>query len=199
MPASSVSPRTRPFERADARRVRERAALVEAVGHRQRLAVVGDGDVADGPRACAAAAIVLERRRGRRSRSCACAGRRADRRASMQPGQRAAPRPPRSRRGSRAAPGRSRRGRAPRRCPPRSRRRRALVVVDAKQPVFVQLEAALDRAVAQRDVVRLRAGEVLHRGAAALGGTSRRSAWKPPCSSTLDLVSPWPRTRSTSG
>ena len=38
-----------PFEaavqRADARGVLERAALVEAVGHRQRLAVVGDRDV----------------------------------------------------------------------------------------------------------------------------------------------------------
>ena len=46
----------------------------------------------------------------------------------------------------------------------------ALVVVDAEQPVFVQLEAEADRAIAQRDVVRLRAGEVLQRGAAALGG-----------------------------
>ncbi len=30
-------------------------------------------------------------------------------------------------------------------------------------------------------------------------GTSRRSAWKPPRSSTLPLVSPRPRTRSASG
>ena len=43
------------------------------------------------------------------------------------------------------------------------------VVVDAEEPVFVQLVAALQRPVAQLDVVRLRAGEVLHRRAAALG------------------------------
>ena len=40
--------------------------------------------------------------------------------------------------------------------------------VDAKEPVFVQLESALDRPIAQGDVVGLRAGEVLHRRAAAL-------------------------------
>ena len=43
------------------------------------------------------------------------------------------------------------------------------VVVHAEEPVFVQLVAALQRPVAQLDVVRLRAGEVLHRRAAALG------------------------------
>ena len=45
----------------------------------------------------------------------------------------------------------------------------AAVVGDAEQAVFVQLEAEADGAIAQRDVVRLRAGEVLHRGAAAVG------------------------------
>ena len=38
----------------------------------------------------------------------------------------------------------------------------------AEQPVLVEPHAALERAIAQRDVVRLRAGEVLQRGAAAL-------------------------------
>ena len=43
------------------------------------------------------------------------------------------------------------------------------LVVGVEQAVLVQLPAALERAVAQRDVVRLRAGEVLQRGAALLG------------------------------
>ena len=41
------------------------------------------------------------------------------------------------------------------------------VVADAEQTVFVQLQVALNRPVAQDDVVRLGAGEVLHRRAAA--------------------------------
>ena len=45
MPASSVRPSNRAVQRADARGVLERAPLVEAVGHRQRLAVIGDRDV----------------------------------------------------------------------------------------------------------------------------------------------------------
>ena len=63
---------------------------------------------------------------------------------------------------------RSRPGRAPRRCPLRSRPAIGLVV-GVEQAVFVQLPAALERAIAQRDVVRLRAGEVLQRRAALLG------------------------------
>ena len=47
MPASSVMPSSRVADLADARRVRERAVLVEAVGHRQRFAVIGDGEVAE--------------------------------------------------------------------------------------------------------------------------------------------------------
>ena len=43
-------------------------------------------------------------------------------------------------------------------------------VVDAKQAVFVQLEPASDGPVAQRDVVRFRSGEVLHRRTPALFG-----------------------------
>ncbi len=43
-------------------------------------------------------------------------------------------------------------------------------VVHAKEPVLVQLEPARDGPVAQRDVVRFRAGEVLHRRAAAFFG-----------------------------
>ena len=46
----------------------------------------------------------------------------------------------------------------------------AHVVRGPEQAVFVQLEAEADRAVAQRDVVGLRSGEVLQRGAAAVGG-----------------------------
>ena len=42
------------------------------------------------------------------------------------------------------------------------------LVQRAEQSVLVQLEALLDGAVAQRDVVGLGSGEVLHRGAAAL-------------------------------
>ena len=44
-------PSSRAFELADPARVFERAALVEPVGHRERLAVIGDGDVreAGGP------------------------------------------------------------------------------------------------------------------------------------------------------
>ena len=45
MPASTVMPSSRAFERADRARVLERPRLVEAVGHRERLAVIGDGDV----------------------------------------------------------------------------------------------------------------------------------------------------------
>ena len=44
------------------------------------------------------------------------------------------------------------------------------VVVDREQSVLVQFEAEADRAVAQRDVVALGSGEVLHGGAAAVGG-----------------------------
>ena len=50
-------------------------------------------------------------------------------------------------------------------------------VVHPVEAVFVQLEAALDGAVAKRDVVALRAGEVLERRAARWSaGTRRRSA-----------------------
>ncbi len=38
-------PSMRAFSVANPRRVRERAGLVEPVGHRQRLAVIGNGDV----------------------------------------------------------------------------------------------------------------------------------------------------------
>ena len=77
-------------------------------------------------------------------------------------------------------------------------RRRPRVVGDAKQPVFVQLEAQADGAIAQRDVVRLRAGEVLH--ARRRGSRRRPAAGRPEIrrdSRTLDFVSPWPSTRST--
>ncbi len=43
------------------------------------------------------------------------------------------------------------------------------VIVGTEQAVFIELEPELHGAVAHADVVRLRAREVLHRGAAALG------------------------------
>ena len=51
------------------------------------------------------------------------------------------------------------------------------VVGGAEQAVLVELQPSVERAVAQRDVVRLRSGEVLQRGAAALG--RRRAAGRP--------------------
>ena len=41
-------------------------------------------------------------------------------------------------------------------------------VIGIEQSVFVQLESQLDGALAHADVVRLRSGEVVHRGAPAL-------------------------------
>ena len=104
---------------ANASGVRERAALVEAVGHGERLAVIGDGDVLRAPPP-APRPPSRARRLCRRSRWCACGDRRADRRDRS--GE-AAPAPARLRfrRASRAAPAESSRVRAPRtRLPPRS-------------------------------------------------------------------------------
>ena len=169
MPASSRMPSPSRVERADrARRARARA-LVEAVGHRQRLAVVGDRDVLEaGARAppppssrdvvaavglggvhVQVAAQVAALDRG--AAACRAAA------ASI------SPRFSRSSGGTQARPSA---------CVDvlLGLAGDARVVVDPEQAVLVQLEAARDRAVAQRDVVRLRAGEVLQRGAAALGG-----------------------------
>ena len=52
-------------------------------------------------------------------------------------------------------------------------------VVVAVEAVFVQLQAAANRAVAERDVVRLRAGEVLKRGAEALARDQTQVRLKP--------------------
>ena len=60
------------------------------------------------------------------------------------------------------------RGRAPCRCPASVAPAIGLVV-GVEQAVLVQLPAALERAIAQRDVVRLRAGEVLQGRAALIG------------------------------
>ena len=43
------------------------------------------------------------------------------------------------------------------------------IVIGTKKTVLIQLEAQLNRAITQHDVVRFRSGEILHRGAAALG------------------------------
>ena len=111
-------------ERADPRGVRERARFVEAVGHRERLAVVGDRDVLEPGGACAGLAMSATLSRPSVSVVCMC---RSPRRSPPldQAGQRRAVRRPRSRRGPRAVPAGSRPGRAPRRSPPPSRRRRA--------------------------------------------------------------------------
>ena len=168
MPASSVMPSSRPLSARIARGVRERALLVEAVGHRQRLAVIGDGDVLEARRRCAAAPSSRCRPAVGR-RSCACAGRRAGRDRSIRRGS--APRSARrrSRRGSRAARAGSTRGRAPRRCLPRCSPATDVVRRRGTGRTRSACKPRPDRAVAQRDVVRLRAGEVLQRGAAALG------------------------------
>ena len=166
MPGQQADAEPSGVERADARGVRERAALVEAVGHGERLAVIGDRDVFE-PRLPRRHRhrpdVVLAVRLGGVHVEVA-----AEIGALDQAGQRA------------------RRGGVDlaahlaqlRRHPVEAERGvdvlfalagDAAVVRDAEQAVFVQLEAEADRAVAQRDVVRLGSGEVLQRGAAALG------------------------------
>ncbi len=108
------------------------------------------------------------RRRGRRWRSCACAGRRADRRAATRRGQRAALG------GFDLAAVLAQLGRHERQAERvvdvllRSRPPPAAPSSMRYRPYSFSLKPALDGAVAQRDVVRLRAGEVLQRGAEAL-------------------------------
>ena len=157
----AVEPRV---DLADRARVRERARLVEAVRHRERLAVVGDREVAQAGRLRGARHrldVVAAVGRGGVAVQVPLeigelhqAGQRARSAASISP------------RFSRSSGG-TKRGRARRRCRLRLAGD-ARVVVDAVQPVLVQLQAALDRAVAQDDVVGLGAGEVLQRGAEAL-------------------------------
>ena len=89
-------------ERAHRAGMRERARLVEAVGHRQRLAVIGDRDVFE-------PGVARGQRHGSTSSLpsvavvCMCRSPRRSCR-SIEARQRAVPRPPRSRRGSRAVP-----------------------------------------------------------------------------------------------
>ena len=52
-------------------------------------------------------------------------------------------------------------------------------IVDPVEPVLVELEAALDGAIAKFDVVALRAGEVLERRAALLRGNQPQVGLKP--------------------
>ena len=70
MPASSRMPSSRASSARTRARVLERRGFVEAVGHRERLAVVGDREVCEARRP-RRARHRLQRRRGRRSRSCA--------------------------------------------------------------------------------------------------------------------------------
>ena len=169
-------PDAEPFgvHRADALGVREGAALVEAVGHRQRLAVIGDRDVLQ-PRVARRGGhrpdVVLPVRLGGVHVEIAAQIGELD-----QTGQ--------ARGGGRVdlAAHFAQFGRHPLEAERRVDVLLALagdaaVVVDPVEAVLVQLEAESDRAVAQRDVVRLRPGEVLHRRAAALGG--RRAEGRP--------------------
>ena len=189
-------PGRRPRESAPRARAR---ALVEAVGHRQRLAVIGDRDVLE-PGVARRLRHRPRRRPCRRFRSCACAGRHADRASSIRRGSACA-----SRRLDLAAVlaqlrRHPRRGRAPRRCPPRVAPATRSSSAMRNSPYSFSLKPEPDRAVAQRDVVRLRAGEVLHRRAAAVGGDEAQVRLEAAAQSrTLDLVSPCPSTRSTSG
>ena len=75
----------------------------------------------------------------------------------------------RARRGPRAAPARCRRGRAARRPPPRRRSGVDLAALDVGDPVLGDREPHRHRALAQLDVVLLRAGEVLQQVAELLG------------------------------
>ena len=112
--------------------------------------------------------------------ACACAGRRADRRDRSGGAALRAAAASISPRASRSSGGIQARPSACVDLLLASRRRRARRPSMRNSPYSFSLKPQADGAIAQRDVVRLRAGEVLHRGAAAVGGTSRRSAWKPP-------------------
>ena len=154
-------------ELADRPRVLERAGLVEAVGHREGAAVIGDGDV-------------LEPGRPRRQRHRLGVGAAVGRRgvhvqvaAEILPLDQPGERPLLG--GRNFAPVLPQLGRHEREAERLVDAFLRLagdldVVVHAEQAVLVQLEPALDRAIAEGDVVRLRAGEVLLRGAEALPG-----------------------------
>ena len=153
------------IEGADTSGVLERAPLVQAVGHRQRLAVVGDGDVLQAG---------VPRRRCHRSEIVFAVGLcgvhvqiAAQIRTFDETRKRA-----RLRRLDLAAELAKLR-----RDPFESKRGVNLFfaltgdfcfVRATEKPVFVQLEPTADRAISQRDVVRFRSGEVLQGGAAAL-------------------------------
>ena len=137
-------------ERADVGRMLQRARLVEAVGHGQRAAVIGDGDVLE--------AGVARRPRHRPGVGAAVGGRRVHVQVAAhvlegdEPRQRAGF-------GGLDLAAILAQFRRDERQPERlvdallglAGDERA--VVHAIEPVFVQLEAALDRAVAQGDVV----------------------------------------------
>ena len=172
-------PSNRPSSARIARRVRERARFVEAVGHRERLAVIGDGDVLEArgrarPRPSSrrssrpSVSVVCMCRSPRRSASVNSARQRCRSAASISP------------RFSRSSGGIQCEAERLVDAPPRSRRRPARRRRTRNRPYSFSFKPRCDGAVAQRDVVRLRAGEVLHGGAAAVGGTRRRSAWNPP-------------------
>ena len=142
---------------ADRARMRQGAGFVEAVGHGQRLAVIGDGQVVQPGGLCGAGhALDVVAAVGRRRMAVQVA---PQIRELDQLRQRAALG------GLDLAAVLAQFGRHVResqRCvdPRLVLAGDARVVVDLVQAVLVQLEPALDRAVAQDDVVRLRAGEV---------------------------------------
>ena len=156
----------RRVELAHAPREGDGARFVEAVGHRERLGVVGDRDVL-------VAALARGRRpslrasRGRRSRSCACGGRRGCGCSSTSSGRRP------SSGGFDLAAVLAQLGRNPRQAERLVDAGLGLAgdfdfVLDAEQAVFAELQPHADGARADGDVVVLAAGEVLHRRAEAL-------------------------------
>ena len=156
-----------PVQAPDARGVFERAALVESVGHGQRLAVIGDGDVLEpavrgrlppSPRSC----------RVRRWPWCACAGRRGCPQPSTRRRQAACLRPLELAAVLTQFGRQSTRARAPCRCLPRSAPATRSSSAVRKSPYSLSVQAEADGPVAQSDVVRLGAGEVLHGRAPAL-------------------------------
>ena len=91
--------------------------------------------------------------------------------------------------------------RALRRSLPRSRRRRASPSSTLREPVFVERQAHLQRALAQRHVVFLAAGEILQRRAVAFRAAARAGPLAMPSwpNLMLALFSPLPSTSCTLG
>ncbi len=146
--------------------MRQRAPFVEAVGHRERLAVIGDRDVLESGVA-----------RGGRHRAdviLAVGFRRVHVQIAAQIGALDQARQHMKGGGIDFALHLTHFGRHPVESQRRVHIRFALagqlhIVRDAEHAVLVQFQTEADRAIAQRDVVSLGPGEILHRGATAVG------------------------------